>query len=98
MSVALDGEASLFWLFWFEVAVELLLLAMRDTMEVGEVVSEEADEFEAEELVLEFELVEVRMVDEVTEVGGVLAERSEPFDSGEPAANWAPSWLVEPPA
>lgn len=67
-------------LFWFEVAAELLFVAISETMEVGEVVSEG--------LLDEFEGVEVRIVDEVTEVGGVVAAESSEFalDGGEPAA------------
>lgn len=80
------GEASPLVVFWFEAKAELLLVAMRDTMEVGEVVSEELEEFEADELLLELEaLLDVRMVDEVTEVGGV------PVDNR--ALDWA-SWAL----
>lgn len=110
MSVMLVGESSKptpdSW-FWLEVEEELLLLllfAMSDTMEVGEVVSEEmVDEFDAEDedaeqpVELPPELMEVRMVDEVTEVGGVLdADSNEPVDGGEPARcalSWGPWWV-----
>lgn len=91
MSVSPQGdESAVFRLFWFEVAAELLFVAISDTMEVGEVVSEEldtlpeVDEDEDEEL----ELVDVRMVDEVTEVGGVLADDSRELnEGGEPVAS-----------
>lgn len=63
-----------------------MLLAMSDTMEVGEVVS---DELEDDELLLEFEL-EARRVDEVTEVGGVADDDSSEL-TGEPAASCAPN-------
>lgn len=91
MSVWEPGdELEAFGLFWFEVAAELLLVAMSDTMDVGEVVSDELEAVLDAELVDEddeLELVEVRMVDEVTEVGGVPAdESSEPLDGGDPAA------------
>lgn len=75
------GEASIFCgLFWLEVAAELLFVAISETMEVGEVVNEG--------LFDEFEGVEVRIVDEVTEVGGVVAAESSEvaLEGGEPAA------------
>lgn len=81
----------------------LLLLPppfINETMEVGDVVRlgaledvEEDDEFE---LLLADDDDDklLKMVDEVTEVGGVPAVDSRllpPLDWGEPAASWAPS-------
>lgn len=99
ISTKLVGDASLLdcW-FWLLCVAELLFVAIRDTMDVGDVVSEELEEFEADDLPplrpllppalllllleLELELVEFRMVDEVTEIGGVPADSKE--TGGEP--------------
>lgn len=71
---------------------------MRDTIDVGDVVKDELEEFEADDLPplrpllppalllleLELELVELRMVDEVTEIGGVPADSKETGGEPEP--------------
>lgn len=57
----------------------MLLFAISDTIDAGEVVSDELDEFE------------LNNVDELTEVGGVLADMRVP--GGEAPASWALSWL-----
>lgn len=49
-------------------------------MDAGDVVRDELDEFE------------LNNVDELTEVGGVLANMRAPV--GEPPASWALSWLL----
>lgn len=71
----------------------MLFVAINDTMEVGEVVSDDEllasdneedallldddeDDEEDDDELLEFELVELRIVDEVTEVGRVVAVES----------------------
>lgn len=57
------------------------MFAINDTMEAGEVVRDELDEFEPSR------------VDELTDVGGVLAPIRVPL-VGDPPASWALSWLV----
>lgn len=75
---------------------------MSDTIEEGEVVSDDVDDDEEEleedeveedddDRLLLDRIDEVRMVDEVTEVGGVLEPLANRSEGGEPDVNWAPS-------
>lgn len=83
-------------LFEEEDEVSLLLPANSETMDVGDV-EEELEEVVEEDEECWLDAIELlRMVEEVTEVGGVpAAERSDEDECGEPpATRCAPNWLV----
>lgn len=82
MSVWPLGDPWPLLVFWLDAVAELLLVAISDTMEVGEVVSDD-------EALDELELVELRMVDEVTEVGGVSRGPNSELGGELPATSWA---------